>query len=337
MSNSTPKAQSVGGLGENKVRFFRRVLDFLIQYNFIVIFLVLVIVASLLSSDFLTIQNVANLFQQATIVGVVAVGMTFVILTANIDLSVGSVVAFGGMVVAVLMKSGVPPFLAGCLTVIAGAVLGLGMGAITAYAKVPSFIITLAGLVSIRGVTYLISQGTPLGGFPQEFNALGSVRVGDFAAMSFVFFGITLVAFFILRFTVLGEYVYATGGNIQAARLSGVPARRIITLAFIISGALAGLAGVLLTSRLRIGQPTAAQGLELDAIAAVVLGGTSLFGGRGGVVGTFVAVMLLQVLRNLFNLLGLGSFYQMTVTGLIIVLAILLNKLIDSRSGGRAS
>jgi len=149
-----------------------------------------------------------------------------------------------------------------------------------------------------------------------------------------VFFGITLIAFFILRFTVLGEYVYATGGNIQAARLSGVPARRIITLAFIISGA---LAGVLLTSRLRIGQPTAAQGLELDAIAAVVLGGTSLFGGRGGVVGTFVAVMLLQVLRNLFNLLGLGSFYQMTVTGLIIVLAILLNKLIDSRSGGRAA
>ena len=116
-----------------------------------------------------------------------------------------------------------------------------------------------------------------------------------------------------------------------------VPARSIITLAFLISGALAGLAGVLLTSHLRIGQPTAAQGLELDAIAAVVLGGTSLFGGRGCVVGTFVAVMLLQVLRNMFNLLSLGSFYQMTVTGVIIVLAILLNKLIDSRSGGRAA
>ncbi len=337
MNNSTANAPAIRASEENRSRIFRRAVDLLVQYNFIVIFLILVIVASLLSADFLTIQNVANLFQQATIVGVVAVGMTFVILTANIDLSVGSVVALGGMVVAVLMKSGVPPFLAGCLTVLTGAVLGLGMGSITAYAKVPSFIITLAGLVSIRGVTYLISQGTPLGGFPQEFNALGSLRVGDFAAMSFVFFGITLIAFFILRFTVLGEYLYATGGNIQAARLSGVPARRIITLAFIISGALAGLAGVLLTSRLRIGQPTAAQGLELDAIAAVVLGGTSLFGGRGGVVGTFVAVMLLQVLRNLFNLLGLGSFYQMTVTGVIIVLAILLNKLIDSRSGGRAA
>jgi ribose transport system permease protein len=154
--------------------------------------------------------------------------------------------------------------------------------------------------------------------------------------MSFVFFGDAVIAFFILRFTVLGEYVYATGGNIRAARLSGIPAGRIITLVFMISGALAGLSGVLLISRLRIGQPPAAQGLELDAIAAVMLGGTSLFGGRGGVVGTFVAVMLLQVLRNLFNLLGLGSFYQMTVTGLIIVLAIMLNKLIDSRSGGPA-
>jgi ribose transport system permease protein len=322
---------------EKGSRILRLVLDLLIQYNFIVIFLVLVIVASLLSADFLTIQNVANLFQQATIVGVVAVGMTFVILTANIDLSVGSLVALGGMIVSVLMRAGVPPILALSLTVLAGAAIGSVMGAITAYANVPSFMITLAGLVSIRGITYLISQGTPLGGFPAAFNAFGAARVGDFAVMSFVFIGITLVAFFILRFTVLGEYIYATGGNIQAARLSGVPARRIITLAFVISGALAALSGVLLTSRLRIGQPTAAQGLELDAIASVVLGGTSLFGGRGGVIGTFVAVMLLQVLRNLFNLLGLGSFYQMTVTGVIIVLAILLNKLIDSRSGGRAA
>ena len=137
----------------------------------------------------------------------------------------------------------------------------------------------------------------------------------------------------ILRYTVFGEYVYATGGNAEAARLSGVPTRRIVTAAFAISGFLASLSGVLLTSRLRIGQPTAAQGLELDAIAAVVLGGTSLFGGRGGVIGTVFAVMLLQVLRNIFNLLGLGSFYQMTVTGLIIIAAILLNRAIDHRIG----
>ena len=137
----------------------------------------------------------------------------------------------------------------------------------------------------------------------------------------------------LLRLTVFGESIYATGGNAEAARLSGLPTTRILVLVFTVSGIMSALAGILLTSRLRIGQPTAAQGLELDAIAAVVLGGTSLFGGRGGVLGTFFAVMLLQVLRNIFNLLGLGSFYQMTVTGLIIVAAILLNRFIDIRRG----
>ncbi|MFN7052494.1 MAG: ABC transporter permease, partial [Gemmobacter sp.] len=133
--------------------------------------------------------------------------------------------------------------------------------------------------------------------------------------------------------TVVGESIYATGGNPEAARLSGLPTRAVLILVFAMSGLMSALAGILLTSRLRIGQPTAAQGLELDAIAAVVLGGTSLFGGRGGILGTFFAVMLLQVLRNIFNLLGLGSFYQMTVTGLIIVAAILLNRFIDLRRG----
>jgi len=133
--------------------------------------------------------------------------------------------------------------------------------------------------------------------------------------------------------TPVAEYIYATGGNAEAARLSGLPTKWVVTTVFAVSGLLAAIAGVLLTSRLTIGQPTAAQGLELDAIAAVVLGGTSLFGGRGGVVGTLVAVMLLQVLRNIFNLLGLGSFYQMTVTGVIIIMAILLNRLIDHYAG----
>jgi ribose transport system permease protein len=151
--------------------------------------------------------------------------------------------------------------------------------------------------------------------------------------MGLIFIVLCIAAGLVLRFTVFGEYVFATGGNPEAARLSGLPTRLMITAVFAVSGFMAALGGILLTSRLRIGQPTAAQGLELDAIAAVVLGGTSLFGGRGGVLGTFFAVMLLQVLRNIFNLLGLGSFYQMTVTGIIIVAAILLNRFIDHRKG----
>ena len=153
------------------------------------------------------------------------------------------------------------------------------------------------------------------------------------SSMGMIFVLLCVLGGLVLRLTVFGEYVYAAGGNPEAARLSGLPVKATVISVFAVSGLMAALGGILLTSRLRIGQPTAAQGLELDAIAAVVLGGTSLFGGRGGVLGTFFAVMLLQVLRNIFNLLGLGSFYQMTVTGIIIVAAILLNRFIDIRKG----
>ncbi len=316
----------------------KRLADLAIEYNFIVIFLAVVVIAATLSNNFLTFTNIANLFQQAAVVGVVAIGMTFVILTGNIDLSVGSVVALCGMLVAVLMSHGFDPVVAVTITALVGTACGAAMGAISALAQVPSFIVTLAGLVSFRGITYLMTDGVPVSGLPQGFAAIGSTMVPilpGFAvsSMGLIFIVLCILAGLVLRLTVFGEYVFATGGNPEAARLSGLPTRFIVTAVFAVSGFMAALGGILLTSRLRIGQPTAAQGLELDAIAAVVLGGTSLFGGRGGVLGTFFAVMLLQVLRNIFNLLGLGSFYQMTVTGIIIVAAILLNRFIDHRKG----
>jgi ribose transport system permease protein len=314
--------------------------EWAMRYNFILIFLLAVAVATSLSSDFLTFGNIANLFQQAAAVGIVAIGMTFVILTANIDLSVGSLSAFAGIIVALLLQGGMSGWLAAPLALGVGLVAGAVMGAISVYGKVPSFIITLAGLVSLRGATFLLSDGSPIGGLPSGFSSIGSAMVpivpgSDllFPVMGIIFLVIAVIAGLVLRYTVFGEYVLATGGNIEAARLSGVPVRAISIAVFAISGLLAALGGVLLTSRLHIGQPTSAQGLELDAIAAVVLGGTSLFGGRGGMLGTTVAVMLLQVLRNIFNLVGLGSFYQMTITGVIIVLAILLNRLIDHYAG----
>jgi ribose transport system permease protein len=316
----------------------KRLADLAIEYNFIVIFLTVVVIAATLSNNFLTFTNIANLFQQAAVVGVVAIGMTFVILTGNIDLSVGSVVALCGMLAAVLMSHGFDPFVAVAITALVGTACGAAMGAISALAQVPSFIVTLAGLVSFRGITYLMTDGVPVSGLPQGFAAIGSTMVPilpGFAvsSMGLTFIVLCILAGRVLRLTVFGEYVFATGGNPEAARLSGLPTRFIVTAVFAVSGFMAALGGILLTSRLRIGQPTAAQGLELDAIAAVILGGTSLFGGRGGVLGTFFAVMLLQVLRNIFNLLGLGSFYQMTVTGIIIVAAILLNRFIDHRKG----
>jgi len=258
--------------------------------------------------------------------------MTLVILTAGIDLSVGSTAALSGMVVAILLDGKLPIPLAVFIALSLGLVVGLVMGALSASLRLPAFIVTLAGLTAIRGVAYITTDGKPVGqDFAPEFVFLGGGYVGFLPVSGLIFIGITILVGATLRFTTLGEYIYAVGSNEEAARLSGVPVKTVQTVVFGIAGMLAALSGILLASRLTIAQPTAFQGAELDAIAAVVLGGTSLFGGRGGVSGTFIAVLLLSVLRNLLNLLGIGSFYQMVATGLILVIALVLNKVIDSR------
>ncbi|MFB9835081.1 ABC transporter permease [Actinoallomurus acaciae] len=314
----------------------RRSLDVLRNSNLLLVFILLCVVASVLAPEFLTTRNIGNLLQQSSLTGIVAIGMTLVILTAGIDLSVGSTAAFGGMLVAILISHGTNAVLALVITLVAGAVAGLVMGGLSAYLSLPSFMTTLAGLTSIRGLTYLLTNGTPSGGdLPEGFRLLGGGFIGYVPIVGLIFIGVTVIAALVLRGTTFGEYVYAVGSNREAARLSGLPVRAVTTAVFAISGLLAALAGILLTSRLTIGQPTAFNGLELDAIAAVVLGGTNLFGGRGGVFGTFIAVLLLSVLQNLFNLLGLSSFFQMVVTGLILVAALVLNRILEQR-GGRA-
>ncbi|MFC7328104.1 ABC transporter permease [Marinactinospora rubrisoli] len=314
----------------------RRGADLVVKSNLLLVFLALCVVASLLAPEFLTTRNLANLLQQSALTGIVAIGMTMVILTAGIDLSVGSTAAFGGMVVALLIDRDMNFVLAILVSLACGAAFGAVMGGLSAYLSLPAFMTTLAGLTAIRGLTYLLTDGEPAGGdIPEAFQLLGGGFVGYLPIVGIIFVAVTALAAFVLRCTTFGEYVYAVGSNKEAARLSGLPVRAVITTVFAISGALSALAGVLLTSRLTIGQPTAFNGLELDAIAAVVLGGTNLFGGRGGVFGTFVAVLLLSVLRNLCNLLGLGSFFQMVVTGLILVAALILNMAIEKR-GARA-
>ncbi|MEU6717123.1 ABC transporter permease [Nonomuraea sp. NPDC046802] len=326
---------SIGSTVASTVRS-RRGADLIVKSNLLLVFLALCVVASLLAPQFLTGRNIANLLQQSSLTGIVAIGMTMVVLTAGIDLSVGSVAAFGGMTVALLMAAGVPVLPAILLTLLAGAAFGAVMGGLSAYLSLPAFMTTLAGLTAIRGLTYLLTDGKPAeAGGSEAFQLLGGGFIGYVPIAGIIFVVITILAAVVLRGTTFGEYVYAVGSNKEAARLSGLPVRGVITTVFAVSGALAALAGVLLTSRLTVGQPTAFNGLELDAIAAVVLGGTNLFGGRGGVFGTFVAVLLLSVLRNLCNLLGLGSFFQMVVTGLILLVALILNMLIERR-GARA-
>lgn len=305
----------------------------IVRFNLLFIFVALFVVAAIVAPQFLSRQNLANLLQQSSLTGIVAIGMTVVILTAGIDLSVGSVAALAGMLVAILIGWGFAWPVAVVVAILAGAVLGATMGSLSSYLKLPAFMVTLAGMQSIRGLTYLTTNGTPTTAeIPIGLRFLGAGTVAGVPVVGVIFVVTALIAGFLLRRTTFGEHVYAVGSNAAAARLSGLPVQRIVTAAFVISGALAALSGVLLTARLTIGQPTANQGLELDAIAAVVLGGTSLFGGKGGVLGTFIAVLLLSVLRNLFNLLGLSSFFQMVVTGVILVAALIMNYVLDKRA-----
>jgi ribose transport system permease protein len=309
----------------------------LVKFNLLIIFALLCVVASVLAPQFLSSRNLSNLLQQSSLIGIVAIGMTLVILTAGIDLSVGSVAAFSGMAVGILVQHGVSWPLAVLASLAAGAVLGAVMGGLTAYLSLPAFMVTLAALTGVRGLTYLTTGGTPTTGhMPDALNFLGAGRIGPVPVVGIIFIVVALMAGAVLRGTTYGEYVYAVGSNAEASRLSGLPVKLVQTSVYVISGTLAALSGVLLTARLTIGQPTASQGLELDAIAAVVLGGTSLFGGKGGVFGTFVAVLLLSVLRNLFNLLGLSSFFQMVVTGLILIAALILNHYLEKRGAARA-
>lgn len=309
----------------------------IMRFNLLFIFIALFVVASVSAPQFLTTQNMANLLQQSSLTGIVAIGMTVVILTSGIDLSVGSVAALSGMLVAIFIGVGLPWPVAMALAIGAGLLLGGVMGGLSAYLVLPAFMVTLAGMQSIRGMTYLTTNGTPTTAeIPMGLRFLGSGSIAGIPVVGIIFVATTLIVGFVLRRTTFGEHIYAVGSNAQAARLSGLPVQRITTAAYVISGGLAALTGVLLTARLTIGQPTANTGLELDAIAAVVLGGTSLFGGKGGVLGTFIAVLLLSVLRNLFNLLGLSSFFQMLVTGLILIAALIMNYLIDRQSKSAA-
>lgn len=307
--------------------------SWLIKGNLLIVFAAICVVAALLSPDFLTTRNLANLLQQSSLTGIIAVGMTLVILTSGIDLAVGSIAALSGMIVAILLDIALPIPVAILAALIVGVGVGLVMGAVSAWLRLPAFIVTLAGLTAVRGWAYTLTDGRPAGsGLPDAFTIIGGGYLGILPLTGLIFIGVTIITALILRYTTFGEYIYAVGSNEEAARLSGVPVNWIKAAVFGFSGLTAAIAGVLLTSRLTIGQPTAFQGAELDAIAAVVLGGTNLFGGRGGVGGTFIAVLLLSVLKNLFNLLGVGSFVQMIATGLILVLALILNKVLDSRA-----
>ncbi|MFC2136300.1 ABC transporter permease [Bacteroidota bacterium] len=274
---------------------------------------------------FLTVSNILNIAQQTTINAIIAVGLTYVIITAGIDLSVGSIMAFAGVVLASMLKADQPIFVAVLAGLLTGAVCGLINGLLISYGKLPPFISTLGMMSVARGAALLYTDGRPVSGFNADFRFIATGEILHIPVPIIIMIVIYLIAHLILTRTKLGRYTYAIGGNEQAALLSGVNVNLIKTVVYSICGMLSGIAAVLLTARLNSAQPIAGIMYELDAIAATVIGGTSLVGGEGKISGTLIGALIMGVLRNGLNLLGVSSFIQQIVIGSVIILAVLID------------
>jgi ribose transport system permease protein len=286
------------------------------------------IALAFMTPNFLSVSNSFDVMRQVSINAVIAFGMTLTILLGGIDLSVGSILAVSSVLAAVTMKAGHNPGLAAGIAILAGAGMGSLNGVVIAKGNVAPFIGTLGMMTLLRGAALVLSNGSPISGFSSDvFAMLGGGYVARLIPVPVVLMlAMFAVFWFVLTRTVFGRHVYATGGNAEAAKLSGVNTDRVQILVYTLSGAMAALAGLILTSRLDSAQPTAGAGYELDAITAVVLGGTSLAGGRGWIFGTLVGALLIGVLNNGLNLMGVSAFYQQVVKGSVILLAVLLDR-----------
>jgi ribose transport system permease protein len=308
-----------------------RRLEWLSRWGIALALLALVAALSLLSETFLAPANLLNVLRQISVNAVLAFGMTTVILTGGIDLSVGSVLAFSGALAAGLSVSGWSPALAMPVALAVGALLGLFNGALVAWARIAPFIVTLAGLTIFRGATLVYTDGRPITGLPPAFDAVGNGSALGIPVPIWVMLAFLALTHVVLRFTALGRAIYAVGGNEEAARLSGIPVPRVKLFTYGYAGLASALGALVLTGRLDSAQPTAGSGFELDAIAAVVVGGTSLSGGRGGVVGSFLGAAIIGVLNNGMNLLDVSAFYQQIVKGAVILAALLVDRLVATR------
>ncbi|GIO53553.1 ribose ABC transporter permease [Paenibacillus cineris] len=290
--------------------------------------IILIIIVSVLNPSFLEPLNILNLLRQVSINALIAFGMTFVILTGGIDLSVGSILALSSAFVANMLVSGVDPILAIIIGCLLGGVMGMVNGLLITKGKMAPFIATLATMTVFRGLTMVYTDGNPITG-------LGDSRLfqlfGRGYELGIPVPAITMIITFVILWVILnktpfGRKTYAIGGNEKASIVSGIKVPRVKIMIYSLAGLLSALAGAILTSRLNSAQPTAGTSYELDAIAAVVLGGTSLSGGRGRIVGTLIGALIIGTLNNGLNLLGVSSFYQMVVKGIVILIAVLIDR-----------
>jgi inositol transport system permease protein len=326
-------------------------LEILSRFSALIFLVILVLAFALLRPNFLTPLNVWNIVRQSSITGLIAIGMTFVILTGGIDLSVGSILGLAGIVTAYLYKGGT------LLQSGAGATTGLGVGGAILVAcgvgllcgllqglaitrlKVPPFIVTLGGLSAFRGLTLIIGNGGPISAFDTDFKFLGQGKLFtgtdnlwlQVPIPALIFFGAALLAYIVLRYTQYGRYIYAVGGNTEAARLSGLNTNWLIMSVYVIVGLLSGLGGFVQAARVNSAEAVAGTGYELTVIASVVIGGTSLFGGEGSVAGTVLGALLITVLSTGLTQMNVSSYYQQIIIGAIIVFAVFFDRITKSR------
>lgn len=288
--------------------------------------ILLCVILTFMSPTFLTVSNIFNIGQQVAILAVLAIGGTAVIMLGGIDLSVGSVLAFSGAVIGVLhIGMGVNVWVAAIAAILVGILAGCINGGLIVFGGLPPFIATLAMMSVASGLALVILDGRPLSGYPKGFRDLTTFYVGGWVPTSVIIaVSLMVIAALYFRMAPSGRALFAVGANYEVARLSGLPVRKLTIAVYGVAGALAAMGGVMMTSRLGSSQPTAGIGIELDVIAAVVIGGASLVGGYGSVIGTAVGVLIIGVLRNGLNLLNVSSFWQQVVIGAVIALAVLI-------------
>jgi ribose transport system permease protein len=302
-----------------------KILTFMRKNPALVGFIVLFILLSIFAESFFNISNIVNVLRQVSITAILGFGMTLVIISGGIDLSVGSIFAFSAVVMASIVKEG-KVFLGIILGLLIGAIMGLFNGIVISKGKIQPFIVTLATMAIGRSLTLAYTQGIPISLFPNSFRFIGRGDILGIPVPVIIMFGVFFLVLYILKKTKLGLYIYSIGGNEEATRLSGINVDRYKIIVYTISGIFAAVSAMILTARLNSAQPTFGQGYELDAIATVVLGGASLSGGSGGVLGTLFGALLLGTINNGMNLMNISPFYQYLVKGAIILLAVLLEK-----------
>ena len=304
-------------------------MKYMSELTTVIALIILMAVITIINSNFLTANNLLNLLLQVTSNALIAFGMTFVILTGGIDLSVGSILALSSALTAGLLGSGMPVTLAILISLILGYILGMMNGLLISYGKLAPFIVTLATMTIFRGATLVYTNGNPITKGLSDtflFQFLGQGYIVGIPFPVIIMFIVFIVLYVLLHKTAFGKSVYAIGGNEKAAYISGVKLNKVKIIIYSISGIMASISGLIITSRLSSAQPTAGASYEMDAIAAVVLGGTSLSGGKGRILGTLIGALIIGVLNNGLNIIGVSAFWQQVVKGVVILIAVLIDR-----------